>query len=124
MRDTEKQPVTVADRRKVICIAQRAKRLISAALGRDLHSTPAWDMLLDLYGREERRPMSLTSLSGASPAPSRTSLRAIDRLVQRGLLIRTRDDGDGRRINVELAPEAITLLDRLFDDLAALFAPP
>lgn len=62
--------------------------------------------------------MSLTSLSGASPAPSRTSLRMIDRLVRRALLDRTRDPDDGRRINVELSFAAIGLLDQLFDEMA------
>jgi DNA-binding MarR family transcriptional regulator len=120
----EERPVSALDRRAVICLTYRAQRVIGRNLGRDLYSTPAWDMLLDLYIREERRPMSLTSLSGASPAPSRTSLREIDRLVDRGLLIRSRDEDDGRRINAELAPAAIALLDALFDELVELFAPP
>ena len=112
------------DRRVMGRLAHRAQRLMSDRLGRDLYSTPAWDMLLDLYLREERSPMSLTSLSGASLAPSRTGFRAIDRLVHHKLLIRTRDEDDGRRINVELSPAAIDLLDQLFDDLANLLAPP
>ncbi|MDB5723663.1 MAG: hypothetical protein JWQ16_417 [Novosphingobium sp.] len=112
------------ERGAVARFAVRAQRLLSSGLGHDVYSTPGWDMLLDLYIRVERRPMSLTSLSGASPAPSRTSLRAIDRLVRRKLLIRTRDEDDGRRINVELSPDAVDLLDRLFDDMAELFAMP
>jgi len=111
------------DRQDVAHFAVRAQRLLSSRLAHDLYSTPAWDMLLDLYIRAERRPMSLTSLSGASPAPSRTSLRAIDRLVRRNLLTRSQDADDGRRINVELSPDAISLLDTLFDEMADLFLP-
>lgn len=124
MSDAGTRPGSDRGRRAVGGIARRLHCLVSDRLGRDLYSAPAWEMLLDLYLREDRRPMSLTSLSGASQAPFRTGLRAIDRLVSRKLLIRTRDEGDGRRINVELSPEAIDLLDRLFDDLADLLAPP
>lgn len=112
------------DRLTVARLALRTQRLLSGSLGHDLYSTPAWDMLLDLYIREDRGPMSLTSLSGASPAPARTSLRMIDRLVRRGLLVRTRDPDDGRRINVELSLAASTVLDQLFDALRAILAPP
>jgi len=106
------------DRLRIAGLALRTQCLLNNRLGHDLHSSPAWDMLLDLYIREDRRPMSLTSLSGASPAPSRTSLRMIDRLVRRALLDRTRDPDDGRRINVELSFAAIGLLDQLFDEMA------
>lgn len=123
MGEGGKQQVTV-DRHLMIRVAYRVQRLAGKHLGRDLYSSPAWEMLLDLYMREERGSMSLTSLSGASLAPSRTSLRVIDRLVARKLLIRSRDEGDGRRVNVELSPEAIGLMDRLFDELADLRAPP
>jgi len=109
------------DRREMVQLAIRTHRLVSNRLGRDLYSAPAWDMLLDLYAHEERHPMSLTSLSGAAPGPSRTSLRAIDRLVRCGLLIRSRDQDDGRRINVALSHDAIDLLDGLFDEMVQLF---
>ena len=112
------------DRLTVARLALRTQRLLSASLGHDLYSTPAWDMLLDLYIREDLGPMSLTSLSGASPAPSRTSLRMIDRLVRRGLLVRTHDLDDGRRINVALSRATIGLLDQLFDAMGAILTPP
>lgn len=108
------------DRRTLLGLAVRAQRMISVRIGADLVTTPAWDMLLDLYVREDRRPMSLTSLCGASSAPPRTALRIINKMVERDLLSRAPDPEDGRRILVELSPKAVMLLDQYFDGLLDL----
>ncbi|MCW2338178.1 DNA-binding MarR family transcriptional regulator [Sphingobium sp. B2D3A] len=89
-------------------------------MGRDLFSTPALDMMLDLYIRDEHRPMSLTSLGGAAHVPERTALFTINRLVERGLLTRHRDPRDGRRVNVDLSAGGLRLLDECIDDLAKI----
>jgi DNA-binding MarR family transcriptional regulator len=106
-----------SDRRRFARLVLRAQRMIGSQLGRDLYSNPGWDMLLELYLRERREPISLTSLSNASNAPERTGLRSIERLVRRGLVSRSRDETDGRRIHVVLTPVAIELLDCLLDAL-------
>lgn len=108
------------DRRTVARLSVRGHKLIGERLGRDLFSTPAWDMLLDLYIRDEHRPMSLTSLCGACDVPARTALNTINRLVERNLLIRIPDERDGRRINVELSAGATRMLDECFGDLLEL----
>lgn len=88
-----------------------------ARLGRDLLSTPALDMMLDLYTREEHRPTSLTSLCVAALVPERSALFYISRLVERGLLSRHPDPRDGRRANVELAAGGIRLIDECIDEM-------
>lgn len=108
-----------SDRRGVARLVVKAQRVIGGHVGRDLYSHPGWDMLLDLYLREGQAPPSLTSLSNASNAPERTGMRTIDRLVRRGLVRRSRDEADGRRIHVVLTPAAIEMLDRLLDMLMA-----
>jgi len=123
MRRVSRRSGPNASRRAVARKVIRAHQLLGQALGRDLISVPAWDMLLDLYLREHPKPMSLTGLCGATRAPARTALRTIDRMVDRGLLLRSRDQADGRRVNVVMSPSAFRLLNQYFDDILALFTP-
>jgi DNA-binding MarR family transcriptional regulator len=102
----------------VIRIGVRLHVLLGERLGHHFYSVPALDMLLDLYLIGNRRPRSLSSLCGASPAPVRTALRTINRMVDGGLLERRPDLSDGRRTNVELTSTAVSLLDGLFEELA------
>jgi DNA-binding MarR family transcriptional regulator len=106
-------------RAAIVRIALRAHRLLGERLGHDFYSVPALDMLLDLYLLGNRKPRSLSSLCGASPAPIRTALRTINRMVDRGLLVRKADLGDARRTNVELTRQAVDLLDGFFEALLA-----
>jgi len=101
----------------MIALIARAHHSIGQRLGPDLYVTPAWDMLLDLYTNDQRRPISLTSLCLASNIPERTALRTIDALVEQNLLIRTPDTKDRRRTNIRLSPRAVRLLNGYFDDL-------
>ena len=94
-----------------------AQRQIAKMFGSDLFTSPAFEMLLDLYVNEDRRPRSITSLTTASSASERNSQRIIYRMVQRGLLTHFRDGNDGRRIIVELAPQAVWALDGFFEYL-------
>jgi DNA-binding MarR family transcriptional regulator len=108
---------TALNRRGMIALIARAHHSLGQRLGPALYVTPAWDMLLDLYTNDQRRPMSLTSLCLASSISERTALRTIDALVTRNLLIRTPDTKDRRRTNIRLSPSAIRLLNSYFDDL-------
>jgi len=92
-------------------------RHVGDRLGRDLFSTAALDMMLDLYVRDEHRPISLTNLSGAAAVPERTALFTINKLVSRGLLVRYPDPKDGRRVNVDLSAGGLRLLEECIDEL-------
>ncbi len=82
-------------------VAARADR--DAIFQAGLFSDPAWDMLLDLAVAEATgKPISVTSLCIASGAPTTTALRRIDDLKDAGLLDRTPDPTDRRRIIVQL----------------------
>ncbi len=68
-----------------------------------LFCDPAWDMLLDLFLQElAGRRVCVSSLCMASLAPSTTALRWIRALEDAGLVGRTRDPDNGRRVFVAL----------------------
>lgn len=93
-----------------------------ALFGPDLFADPAWDMMLELLlARVERRPVSVSKLCLASGVPQTTALRWIANLVARGLLERSADPGNGRRILVDLTdPVAARLLRFLISARADL----
>ena len=85
----------------------RARRLRDQFFGADLFADPAWDILLDLYAaRLEQRRVAVSSLCIAAAVPATTALRWIRTLTDMGLLVRTSDPQDGRRVYIELSPQA------------------
>lgn len=121
MADAGRPPLgSGMDRAAFARLVVRVVRHVGDRLGRDLFSMPALDMMLDLYLRDEHRPISLTSLCGATNVPSRTALFTINRLVERGLLTRHPDPRDGRRINVDLSASGLRLLDECIEELIGL----
>jgi DNA-binding MarR family transcriptional regulator len=96
----------------------RARRLRSRYFSEELFADPAWDMLLDLLQAEIsqlRTPVS--SLCIAAAVPATTALRWLKALVQQGIFVRRADPHDGRRVFVELAPEASSALRRYFAEV-------
>ncbi|WP_254295365.1 MarR family winged helix-turn-helix transcriptional regulator [Sphingomonas tagetis] len=106
--------------RTIARLTLRMHAAIGGQLGRELFSAPALDMLLDLYVQEDRQPISLTSLCGAASVPPRTALNTINRMVERGLLDRSPDPDDGRRVHIRLSTAGIELLDACCADLRAI----
>ncbi len=109
--------------RDIARLAIKISGALGDRLGRELYSVPALDMLLDLYARADREPMSLTSLCGATSAPPRTALNMINRMVERGILERSPDPDDGRRILVRLSHKGTSLLDDVCQALSGLLRP-
>ncbi|MBV1691291.1 MarR family winged helix-turn-helix transcriptional regulator [Novosphingobium sp. G106] len=69
----------------------------------DLLGEPGWDLLLDLFIQHSRRHLiSTTSACIASGVPPTTALRWISVLEARGLVTRTKADGDHRVNNIAL----------------------
>jgi len=82
-------------------LAARADR--QAIFKLDLFADPVWDMLLDLAVAEAtQQSISVTSLCVASGVPTTTALRRIDDLQAAGLVDRSADTLDRRRILVKL----------------------
>lgn len=96
----------------------RARRLRSRYFAEDLFADPAWDMLLDLLQAEiAQLRVPVSSLCIAAAVPATTALRWLKTMVGEGLFVRRADPHDGRRVFVELSPEASNALRRYFAEV-------
>jgi DNA-binding MarR family transcriptional regulator len=96
----------------------RARRLRARYFAEDLFADPAWDMLLDLLQAEiAQLRVPVSSLCIAAAVPATTALRWLKTMVANGLFVRRADPHDGRRVFVELAPEASQALRRYFAEV-------
>jgi hypothetical protein len=92
-----------------------ARRERDRHFGGGLFADPAWDMLLDLFAaRLEARQVSVSSLCTAAAVPPTTALRWIGMLCSEGLIHRSADRGDGRRILVDLTDDAVDRMSGYF----------
>jgi len=106
-------PVSAETLRSVI----RARRLRSRYFEEDMFADPAWDMLLDLLQAElAQLRVPVSSLCIAAAVPATTALRWLKTMTQQGMFLRRADPHDGRRVFVELAPQASQALRRYFAD--------
>lgn len=83
-----------------------------------LFSDPAWDMLLelteaDLAGQE----VPISSLCMAAAVPPTTALRWIRTMCERDIFTRRPDARDGRRVFIELTPDARGAMHGYFAEL-------
>lgn len=96
----------------------RARRLRSRYFPEELFADPAWDMLLDLLQAEiAHLRVPVSSLCIAAAVPATTALRWLKTMVQQGVFVRRADPHDGRRVFVELAPEASAAMRRYFAEI-------
>lgn len=112
-------PCTAADRLAFVrrFIADRAQR--ARFFDRGWFSDPVWDMLLDchlaqLLGREQT-VSNLCIASGVSPT---TALRHLQALTRAGLITRTPDRNDRRRIFVSLSDTGSQSMQSYFDSIS------
>ncbi|QNM83189.1 winged helix-turn-helix transcriptional regulator [Sphingomonas sabuli] len=106
--------VSVESVRSVI----RARRLRGRFFDEELFADPAWDMLLDLLQAEiAQLRVPVSSLCIAAAVPATTGLRWLKSMTDKGLFVRRADPHDGRRVFVELAPEASVALRRYFAEV-------
>ena len=71
-----------------------------------IFADPEWDILLDLFaqgGFDQR--VSMSSLCIAASVPTTTAMRSINAMVEQGVLARSRDMADARRVLIELTEE-------------------
>jgi DNA-binding MarR family transcriptional regulator len=72
-----------------------------------LFGEPAWDMLVDLFiAAEQQKNISISSLCVAAAVPQTTALRWIAILESQGLVKRTADKSDARRVHIALTSTA------------------
>ncbi len=101
----------------------RARRLRSRFFEEDLFADPAWDMLLDLLQAEiAQLRVPVSSLCIAAAVPATTALRWLKTLTDKGLFVRRADPHDGRRVFVELSPEASLAMRRYFAEVGTPIA--
>jgi DNA-binding MarR family transcriptional regulator len=107
-------PVSLETVRQVI----RARRHRARYFDEELFADPAWDMLLDLLQAEiAQHRVPVSSLCIAAAVPATTALRWIKSMTDAGLFRRRADPHDGRRVFVELAPQASEALRRYFREI-------
>lgn len=91
-------------------LIRRARQLLAdrrarrACFPADLFHEPAWEMLVGLFAaQEDPRPVNVKALATYADAPITTCQRWIDHLCRLGLITRTTDPQDRRRIEVALS---------------------
>ena len=96
----------------------RARRLRARYFDEELFADPAWDMLLDLLQAEiAQHRVPVSSLCIAAAVPATTALRWIKTMTDNGLFQRRADPHDGRRVFIELAPQASLAMRRYFAEV-------
>ena len=99
----------------IVRSAIRARRLRSRYFSEGLFADPAWDMLLDLLHAEmEQHRVPVSSLCIGAAVPATTALRWIKTMTDAGLFVRRADPHDGRRVFVELSPQASVAMRAYF----------
>jgi DNA-binding MarR family transcriptional regulator len=82
------------------------RRKRDALFGPLIFADPEWDILLDLFVQSGLGcRVSMSSLCVAASVPTTTAVRAINAMVDQGVLAKSRDENDGRRVLVELTEE-------------------
>lgn len=99
---------------------ERRAKLREEIIGTELVGIPAWNILLELFKQfAGQAKVSTKTLQIVANCPETTALRIIDKLEERGLVIRSHSDGDRRVTFVELTREGVTkvgtILERLSD---------
>lgn len=81
----------------------------------ELFGEPAWDVLIDLFIHEcEDKPISVSSLWGATGLSESSSKRVLQKLYAAELIYRMDDPTDGRRQFVRLSPNVANRLRAYF----------
>lgn len=71
-----------------------------------IFADPEWDILLDLFAESGfGRKVSMSSLCIAASVPTTTAVRCINAMIDQGVLAKSRDTNDARRVLIELTEE-------------------
>jgi DNA-binding MarR family transcriptional regulator len=95
------------------------RRHRNQVLGVSLFSEPAWDILLDLFiSHHAGRQLSVSAVCIGACAPSATALRYLAILQEVGLVVRIRDESDGRRSYIHLSAAGRQRMSELLTQLS------
>jgi DNA-binding MarR family transcriptional regulator len=96
-------------------LVQLARRISQWRRKRDMlfdpviFADPEWDILLDLFAEGGfGRRVSMSSLCIAAAVPTTTAVRCINAMIDQGVLAKSRDSSDARRVLIELSDETRT----------------
>lgn len=128
---TERQGVAVdvdfaasPSRREVLELLMRLRKERGKLFGNELVGDPVWEMLLDLAIAQERgEAVSTTSLCIGAGIPTTTGLRRLDDLEGMGMIERTADMSDRRRVMVTLTPLGSERMQAFLDQSSKRFLP-
>lgn len=85
----------------------------------ELFADPAWDIFLELkHAENEQFRVSVTTLCAKIGVPPSTGLRWITSLVEKGILVRTDDLFDNRRVYLTLSPTTSVAIGKFLQDIA------
>jgi len=71
-----------------------------------IFADPEWDILLDLFAEGGfGRKVSMSSLCIAASVPTTTAVRCINAMIEQGVLLKSRDANDARRVLIELTAD-------------------
>jgi len=71
-----------------------------------IFADPEWDILLDLFAQGGfDRQVSMSSLCIAASVPTTTAMRCINAMIEQGVLAKSRDAADARRVLIALTEE-------------------
>jgi DNA-binding MarR family transcriptional regulator len=94
-------------------LIQLARRISSFRRKRDtifdqlIFAEPEWDVLLDLFAQSGfGRRVSMSSLCIAAAVPTTTAVRCINAMVDQGVLTKSRDTTDARRVLIDMTEES------------------
>jgi DNA-binding MarR family transcriptional regulator len=112
------QPATEAASIVLVQQAIRARALRAECFGGELFADPAWDILLDLFEAHlQYRHVYISALGAMAGIPPTTVLRWLKALAEKGLIVRSDDPLDGRRVFVSLSHAGVHAMEAYFRSL-------
>jgi hypothetical protein len=97
---------------RMICDLRRTRQDFFPA---NLSGDAAWDILLQLYAAHlDQHRVSISELTRRTSIAATTVLRWLGALTEEGLVSRSGDPNDSRRVFVALAPPGATAMNRYF----------
>ncbi|NUQ18924.1 MAG: winged helix DNA-binding protein [Sphingomonas sp.] len=104
-----------AERIRGILASRRRREKI---FGAGVFGEPGWDILLEVYARKlEGTRATVTEACVATGVAYTTALAWVRRLEREGLITRTADTEDLRRVFVNMSPKATTAMERYFSEM-------